>query len=209
MDFVAHYRPFSLIYFFTGGYGGAGGGGYTAQVGGVVYGDEQRPAHPGSPGGTGRASPGVGGGYVHISATRLSVSGIIRMDGDDSSQTSASACCSRTVSGGAGSGGGMLLDTHTFSGSGELHCDGGSAPSATYRGGGGGGGRIAVYSVVSTFTGIMSAVPGNGYAPGVAGTIYVASQPGFCGSGCGHGYCSSATGTAQCVCFEGWTGTKP
>jgi hypothetical protein len=44
------------------------------------------------------------------------------------------------------------------------------------QGGGGGGGRIAVYSLSNTFSGLIGAYGGAGASPGGAGTVYLANS---------------------------------
>jgi hypothetical protein len=151
-----------------GGYGAAGGApsGYLA-LGGIVYGSVTAPADMGSGGGgyggtSGSAfAGGAGGGVI-----RLTVTGILQVDG----RVSARGLAGTGPSAGGGSGGSIYITVGTLAGSGLISANGGAGNSL---GGGGGGGRIAVvYTAANTFSGLMSAYGGGGYAWGGAGTIY-------------------------------------
>ena len=145
-----------------GGYGGAGGTppGYWA-YGGVSYGALTAPIDAGSGGGYyGTALGGAGGGLI-----RLSVTGVLQVDG----RISAAGAAGLGANSGGGAGGGISLTAGTLAGSGVISANGGMGNSL---GGGGGGGRIAITYGVYNFFGVVSAYGGGGYATGGAGTIY-------------------------------------
>jgi hypothetical protein len=115
-----------------GSYGGLGGvdGPYVA---GNVYGSLTDPADLGSGGGAhGGNDGGDGGGLIFISATDMTVNGVIRSDGGESAGDRA----------GDGSGGTVSIVTSSLAGSGAIEADGGGQNSGV----GGGGGRIAIVS---------------------------------------------------------------
>ena len=154
-----------------GGYGAAGGApsGYSA-YGGITYGSVVAPVDQGSGGGSyyyGSGAGGSGGGVI-----RLSVTGVLQVDGRISSAGGAGI----SPSGGGGSGGTISLTAGTLAGRGIISANGGMGNSL---GGGGGGGRIAIGYGVYNFSGLVSAYGGGGYAWGGAGTIYTkaTSQP--------------------------------
>ncbi|MCX6872195.1 MAG: carboxypeptidase-like regulatory domain-containing protein, partial [Verrucomicrobia bacterium] len=146
-----------------GGHGGQGGGGSGS--GGIAYGSLTQPTAWGS--GGGRCSPvataGSGGGAV-----RLSVAGVLTVDGQLSAKGTDGQSNGSYGTGG-GAGGSIYLTVGTLAGTGSISANGGSGPAA---GGGGGGGRIAIYSGAETFTGTPSASGGAGAVRGGAGTIY-------------------------------------
>lgn len=129
-----------------GGYGGVGAYAVTEgnRMQGCTYGD---PLHPWQPG-SGGASWGVsrymrgGGGAIRITA-----SGNINVDGALLASSFSATKGDATWSG--ASGGSIYLSCRTFTGSGELHADGGSILNNTRNTtnvSAGGGGRIAVYT---------------------------------------------------------------
>jgi hypothetical protein len=144
--------------------GGASHGGY-GQDGSVIetgpiYGDAYEPTDLGSSGG-GRvvnhsARGGDGGGAVKINVdTSLNIDGTITAGGSGGLSNS-----------GSGSGGSIWIDTQTLSGSGLVKANGGTVNRH------GGGGRIAIYSVTSTFDALNSAHVQAYGALGGPGTIY-------------------------------------
>ena len=151
-----------------GGYGAAGGSppDYASPAGGNTYGNLTTPTDQGSGGGgySPYAIGGAGGGAI-----RLTVTGVLQVDGRISARGSAGS----NPSAGGGSGGSIYLTVGTLAGSGVISANGGAGNS---RGGGGGGGRIAIIFNSSTsansFSGLMSAYGGSGYMAGGAGTIY-------------------------------------
>ncbi len=62
-------------------------------------------------------------------------------------------------------------------GSGFLTADGGDGDP--YYGGGGSGGRIAVYANSNSFAGTMSAIGGDGFVTGAAGSTLLSTNPAF------------------------------
>jgi len=155
-----------------GGYGGYGGAGnplpdYPSPSGGNTYGYLTTPTDPGSGGGgySPYAMGGSGGGAI-----RLTVTGLLQVDG----RISAQGRDGNNPSAGGGSGGSIYLTVGSLAGSGVISANGGAG---NFRGGGGGGGRIAVVfsssASVNGFTGQMSAYGGSGYTAGGAGTIYL------------------------------------
>ncbi|HOW73530.1 MAG TPA: DUF6531 domain-containing protein [Phycisphaerae bacterium] len=152
-----------------GGHGGVGGGS-GGVTGGLAHDSVTVPIEFGSGGGTGGyCQSGCWGG----GAIRLTVAGVLTVDGSLSAQGTSASSTSTYCGGGAG--GSIYLTAGVLSGTGVIAVDGGNAGSAA--GGGGGGGRIAIYCDSDTFSGIKSAVGGNATAgtgiPGGAGTIYV------------------------------------
>ena len=148
------------------GYGGYGGFGApapsAAPSGGNMYGTVAAPSDMGSGGGSYYSSGlgGAGGGAI-----RLTVTGVLQVDG----RISAAGGGAISSSGGGGSGGSIYLTVGTLAGSGAISANGGMGD---YQGGGGGGGRIAVLYSVYDFSGLVSAYGGSGYNTGGAGTIY-------------------------------------
>src|ERR1019366_5823089 len=148
------------------GYGGYGGLGAPVSqystYGGNIYGAVAAPTDQGSGGGS-YYTPGQGG--AGGGAIRLTVTGMLQVDG----RISAAGGAAISASGGGGSGGSIYLTVGTLAGSGTISANGGLG---SYQGGGGGGGRIAVLYSVYDFSGLVSAYGGSGYTTGGAGTIY-------------------------------------
>ena len=146
-----------------GGHGGAGGNSNT-YAGGGAYCSVTAPSCLGSGGGDGHSTGAGGSGGGNI---RLTVAGLLTLDGDITANGGPGTGSSF---GGGGSGGSIYITAGTLSGVGRIEADGGdTGPSA----GGGGGGRIAVYTDENSFTGSMTAFGGvGGSGNGGAGTIY-------------------------------------
>ena len=150
-----------------GGYGGPGG------VGSGVDSDQALPSYgtiyePTDHGSSGAGSVGgSGGASIRIKSYDLRIDGVLRADGDSSTQ-------------GGGSGGSIWLTSmRTFIGTGEISAVGG-ASSATSCGSGGGG-RISVHSEdLFDFTGTYSATGGAGNGgDGGPGSIYLRSKQNY------------------------------
>lgn len=75
---------------------------------------------------------------------------------------------------GGGSGGSLWMSAIQISGGGALTANGGNGD--LYGGGGGGGGRIAIYSPMNTYTGLVTMIAGSGANPGQDGTLYTSSN---------------------------------
>jgi hypothetical protein len=147
-----------------GGYGGFGGGNPASGSYGRAYGVLQTPIDFGSGGGNGSGSNfaplgGAGGGAV-----RLSVMGVLVVDG----RISADGGNGDSSSGG-GSGGTVWLGVGGLSGAGSISANGGAGNGTA---GGGGGGRIAISYNTNSFIGAITCRGGAGAAFGGAGTIY-------------------------------------
>ncbi len=150
-----------------GGYGGLGalGGlpGGPVIFGGNSYGSVSSPNDRGSGGGgyPSYAMGGAGGGAI-----RITVTGVLQVDG----KISAAGMAPSSSDGGGGSGGSIFLTVGSLAGSGTISANGGTSPGA---GGGGGGGRIAIVNYsLNAFSGTLSAWGGGGSGRGGAGTIY-------------------------------------
>jgi hypothetical protein len=146
-----------------GGYGGMGGNGANGP-GGFTYGSSNAPVNPGSGSGGQVLSQGYGGsggGLIRVEASRdITLNGMMIARGEDG----------HGYNGGGGSGGSIYLRCSTFTGTtGALRVNGGNAHGS---GGGGGGGRLAIWRVVDTFSGVVSADGGTGLQTGDAGTIF-------------------------------------
>jgi hypothetical protein len=162
-----------------GGYGGIGG--QVGEVlGGDAYGSLTEPLDLGSGGRSYAGGLGGSGG----GAIRLTVSGILQVDGNltaDGGDGAIAGTGSSSRFGGGGSGGSIYVVAGELTGTGSISADGGSSarhPSYhTYFAGGGGGGRIAVYYDTNTYTGAISATGGLGWynKAGGAGTAYTKS----------------------------------
>ena len=165
------------------GNGGGGGGGYGglgksgSASGGIVYGSQTLPIDLGSGGGSGFGGSyggGAGGGAIRLTVNGvLQVDGRLEANGNDGNHA------------GAGSGGSLLLSVGTLTGAGYVTTYGGY--SSRYNtggpsGGGGGGGRIALYyaNSLAGFTGTLSAAGGgsDNYGTATAGTIYTQKTAG-------------------------------
>jgi len=183
------------------GHGGAGGTGAQA-AGGSSYGNVSGPVDLGSGGGTatssnGSANGGKGGGALKLRAENTTtINGQLLTNGLDSGSFSwwvtsgywqqdydekgnpvgdpywVDDSHTETASAGGGSGGSIWIKTDTFNGTGAIRANGGSAPSATWRGGGGSGGRILLDYSVKNFSGTISASGGSGNLGGGSGTIF-------------------------------------
>ena len=150
------------------GYGGNGGAS-SVSPGGVTYGSAQQPVDRGSGGGYG--SGGASGGSEGGGAIRLTVGGVLTVNG----QLSAGGDAALEDDAGGGSGGSIWLAAGALAGNGAIAADGGAGE--LYNGGGGGGGRIALYAPVNAFAGQVSAAGASGVFPGQNGSIYSASTP--------------------------------
>jgi hypothetical protein len=150
------------------GYGGAGGASATAP-GGASYGSSNQPVDFGSGGGLGGAGPA--GGSAGGGALRLSVGGILTVDG----QISADGEPGLQDNSGGGSGGSLWVTAGTLAGSGLFTADGGAGD--LYGGGGGAGGRIALYSKQDIYLGQATASGAGGDYAGADGTIYSNTVP--------------------------------
>ncbi len=153
-------------YYFGGGGGHSGYGGLAsvAYIGGSTYDLDVNPGGRGSAGGgDGVSSFGGGGGGL----MRVSVSGVLQVDG----RISANGFAGSGYAGGGGSGGGIYLSVGTFSGGGTVTVNGGNG--AASLGGGGGGGCIAILCGTNNFSGTMTAYGGGGANYGGAGTVYL------------------------------------
>jgi hypothetical protein len=150
------------------GYGGAGGASATAP-GGASYGSINQPVDFGSGGGFGGGP--LSGGSEGGGAIRLSVGGILTVDG----QISADGEPGLQDNSGGGSGGSIWVTAGTLAGIGQFTADGGAGE--LYGGGGGAGGRIALYSHANGFFGLATASGAGGDSPGAEGTIYSNNVP--------------------------------
>jgi hypothetical protein len=150
------------------GYGGVGGASATAP-GGASYGSSNQPVDFGSGGGFGSGGPV--GGSSGGGALRLSVGGILTVDG----QLSADGEPGLQDNSGGGSGGSLWVTAGTLAGSGLFSADGGAGE--LYGGGGGAGGRIALYSQANIYLGRATASGAGGESAGADGTIYSNNVP--------------------------------
>jgi hypothetical protein len=149
------------------GYGGTGGAS-EGGPGGAAYGSAQQPVDFGSGGGFGQGP--LAGGSTGGGALRLSVAGILTMDG----QVSAEGSAALQGSAGGGSGGSLWVTAGTLAGTGLFAADGGTGDF--YGGGGGGaGGRIALYASVNDFSGQLSTLGAGGHSSGANGTTVSSS----------------------------------
>ncbi|HOX55407.1 MAG TPA: hypothetical protein P5205_01285 [Candidatus Paceibacterota bacterium] len=157
-------------YGFAGGGGGHGGfgaaGGNPMAYGGSPYGSL---ISPGTPGSGGACYPQLRSGSAGGGAIRLSVSGILLLNG----RISADGQGGLVDGSGGGSGGSIWLTAGTLAGSGTISANGGMGNGIGFvGGGGGGGGRIAIEHGMALFFGVVTARGGSGSAAGGAGTIY-------------------------------------
>ena len=166
-----------------GGYGGRGGtSGRSGDATAPPYGTESgRTIEAGSSGGhAGGAGGGGGGGRggaaIWLAASRVTVSGLIDVSGNNGGTPTHWAA-------GGGSGGGILIEpseSYDLTGA-RLWAAGGNGGSATWAGGGGGGGRIKVFRGSGANVGtpelrVTSGAGGTGNfpgSPGVAGTAMI------------------------------------
>jgi len=151
-----------------GGYGGTGGASASGP-GGASYGSSLQPVDFGSGGGFGGGP--LSGGSAGGGAMRLSVGGVLTVDG----RISAEGQPGLQDDSGGGSGGSLWITAGILAGGGEIAADGGEGE--LYGGGGGAGGRIALYSEANAFFGLVSVAGGEGYAAGGAGTIFSSNIP--------------------------------
>ncbi len=142
-----------------GSYGGRGGVPWDGTPR-EPYGDWHAPVDLGSGGGTYGGDGGSGGGAI-----RLSVSGLLTVDGTLSAHGG-----SGVSNGGGGSGGSVWLKAGTLAGSGFVGADGGPTGNVA-TGGGGGGGRIAFHAHQNYFAGIVRASGQPSLNPGRSGTF--------------------------------------
>jgi hypothetical protein len=149
------------------GYGGIGGASASGAAGGTNYGSPTQPIDRGSGGGAGAST--LGGGSEGGGALRLSVGGTLFMDG----RLAASGGPGLQDDSGGGSGGSIWVTARNFAGGGLLAADGGGGE--LFGGGGGAGGRIAVYSPMNTFTGLVSVAGGAGATTGQTGTVFTSA----------------------------------
>jgi len=156
-------------YYSGGSYGGLGGSSRWGYPVNVTYGSMQQPGELGS-GGGGTAS-GNGGGLIKLTVGSLLVNGSIIADG------------TTVGSRAGGSGGGILINTGTISGTGQITARGGSATDSSNYYGAGGGGRIALYYGTNTLPTANISVAGgksgtgtNTAFNGKDGTIYLSAQ---------------------------------
>ncbi|HVM50114.1 MAG TPA: carboxypeptidase-like regulatory domain-containing protein [Candidatus Acidoferrum sp.] len=149
-----------------GGYGGQGGASASGPGGGT-YGSVQQPVDRGSSGG----ASGVGGGSEGGGAIKLTVGGLLALNG----RLSAEGDAGLQDDSGGGSGGSVWVTAAALAGTGAITADGGMGQ--LWDGGGGGGGRIAVYALANSFTGSMSATGATGFFPGQNGSIYTSATP--------------------------------
>jgi hypothetical protein len=150
------------------GYGGAGGASASGP-GGASYGSSLQPVDFGSGGGFGGGP--LSGGSQGGGALRLSVGGVLTVDG----RISAEGQPGLQDDSGGGSGGSLWITAGILAGGGEIAADGGEGE--LYGGGGGAGGRIAMYSEANAFYGLVSVAGGEGDAAGGAGTIVSSNIP--------------------------------
>jgi hypothetical protein len=150
------------------GYGGAGGASATAP-GGASYGSSNQPVDFGSGGGLGYGDSA--GGSQGGGAIRLSVGGILSVDGE----MSADGEPGLQDNSGGGSGGSIWVTAGALSGGGQFTADGGAGN--LYEGGGGAGGRIALYAKANVYFGLATASGAGGYVTGAGGTIYSNNVP--------------------------------
>ena len=143
--------------------------------GGETYGSAVLPVDLGSGGGNNPgcnvlATSNAGGGAV-----ALSVSGTLRLDGDDPRRRHSRLPPERL---GGGAGGSILVESGILIGSGLFSAEGADAGSG--NAGGGGGGRIAVYAARGAAFGGRNDLErrgGSGFADGEPGTLrFVDSQ---------------------------------
>ena len=142
----------------TGQYGsGAGHGGHGGAAmyipGGLTYGSATEPVDFGSGGGgdNERGIPNRGGGAIE-----LTVAGALTVDG----RVSANADAATGSYDGGGAGGSVWLTASRLNGTGSITANG---QVAGYPGSGsGGGGRIAIYTGVNEFAGVVVALGGEG-----------------------------------------------
>lgn len=153
-----------------GGYGGTGGNSSSSAPGGTSYGSASQPVDFGSGGGSGFNN--LAGGSEGGGALRISVGGVLNVDGN----VSANGDFGWQDDSGGGSGGGIWITANTLTGLGNISANGGNGESA--GGGGGSGGRIAIYSPTNLFLGSTNVTGGGGFSLGQAGTIFLSSTPG-------------------------------
>jgi hypothetical protein len=150
------------------GYGGTGGASSTAP-GGASYGSSNQPVDFGSGGGLGDGP--LAGGSAGGGAARLSVGGILTVDGE----ITANGQTGLQDNSGGGSGGSLWVTAGTLAGSGLFAANGGAGE--LYGGGGGAGGRIALYSRGNSFFGLATVFGATGESSGANGTIYSNTIP--------------------------------
>jgi hypothetical protein len=144
-----------------GGHGGYGGMSASNLLGGVAFDSILAPSDKGGGGGNGTGPGGVGGGAI-----RLSIGGLLRVDGI----ITANGANGTNNHSGGGAGGSIWMNAATITGSGSIAANGGDGEPTL--GGGGGGGRIALYFNTNSFSGTSEARGGKGAAYGGAGTFY-------------------------------------
>ena len=147
----------------AGSHGGVGG--RTDGTPNATYGDVKNPVALGS-GGSSRgdnfAPGGDGGGRILITASTLTVNGVLTANGTNGTGFNS----------GSGSGGSILLDVGTLQGTGIVRANGAAFEV------GGGGGRVAVlYSTLGMSESLLRATGGDGgVADGGHGTVYLKSS---------------------------------
>jgi hypothetical protein len=157
-----------------GGYGGAGGASSSGAAGGASYGSAAQPVDRGSGGGAGANS--VPGGSDGGGAVRLTVGGVLNVDGS----LSANGNPGLQDESGGGAGGSIWVVANTLSGSGTISANGGVGD--LFGGGGGGGGRIAIYARTNVFAGSVDATGGSGATPGQDGSVWISGLPTISGT---------------------------
>jgi len=166
------------------GHGGSGGRGSSAALAaGGAYDSLMGPFLFGAAGGaSGSVNGGVGGGTI-----RLSISGLLTLNGNLSANGASGGIAASDAASGGGSGGSISVTaTNYFCGTGSMAAGGGSGGGNTAVGGGGGsGGRVSVdyfndSSVICPLSALQAAnvVPGgrsggSGSSDGSVGTLYV------------------------------------
>ena len=150
-----------------GGNGGYGGASATNAPGGNAEPSLAAPQMAGGIGGSGypQGSGGKGGGVV-----RLTVTGVLQLDG----AISANGLAGVVSYSGGGAGGSIWLTVNSLSGTGIISANGGAGDDMI--GGGGGGGVLAIYYITNQFSGITTAYGGPGANAGGAGIIYLSGN---------------------------------
>ncbi|MDD5146475.1 MAG: fibronectin type III domain-containing protein [Candidatus Pacebacteria bacterium] len=160
-----------------GGNGGIGGNAFPGYVfaGGDGYGSTTQPIDLGSGGGGDFGDSGYGNGGYGGGAVKISLTGILTINGSITANAS-SGIYSAWATGGGGAGGSIWITAGTISGSSTITANGGNGAysgNGDY-GGGGAGGRIAVYYTTdsSNFTYRAFGGTSSGFKGG-AGAIFL------------------------------------
>jgi hypothetical protein len=167
---------------YGGSYAGAGGKPATDHIDGSVGSSYGSRTDPTQSGGGGAADPSgedpgnPGGGVLDVTATTLTLNGVIAANGGGSEGPTVSDPATYGQDGGAGAGGSVIVHATTLSGTGRISADGGDScltdammldripTDCSYPDGenaGGGGGRVAVFTTACSWAGTIAATGGS------------------------------------------------